>query len=82
MSRVNEAGIPCFTGSCSEVYLEPAFENTDLRPTVRLPNARLLGETSLMFLCDQTISKEKMSWIAEKVDEIVNEYFSNMDTKF
>ena len=23
--------MPCFTGSCSEVYLEKAFDNTDFR---------------------------------------------------
>lgn len=43
-------GVPCYSGSCSEVYLERAFDNTGWRPDEPLPNARILGETSLMFL--------------------------------
>jgi len=26
MEEVNAAGVPCFSGSCSEIYLEKAFE--------------------------------------------------------
>lgn len=45
-----EAGVPCFEGACSEVYLEQVFEKLNCKPTYRLPNAKRLGETSLMFL--------------------------------
>lgn len=48
--ELHSAGVPCFSGSCSEIYLEKAFENTGWRPAERLPVARALGETSLMFL--------------------------------
>ncbi len=40
-------GIPIFTGSCSEIYLERAFDGRPGRPDERLPVARELGETSL-----------------------------------
>ena len=50
LQEVNALGVPCFSGSCSEVYLEKAFDGTDWRPEARLPVARELGETSLMFL--------------------------------
>lgn len=43
-------GVPCYSGSCPEVYLEHAFSGTSCRPAERLPVARELGETSLMFL--------------------------------
>lgn len=50
--RVSEAitaeGIPCFSGACSEIYLERAFP-AEWRPVGRLPVARELGETTLMF---------------------------------
>ena len=46
--EINEKGVPCFTGSCSEVYLEKAFTNTSMRPNVRLPVAKILGETAIM----------------------------------
>lgn len=49
-------GVPLYHGSCSEIYLERAFEGTGLRPAERLPNARLLGETSLMFLTHPTLT--------------------------
>jgi len=60
IGAINDAGVPCYSGSCSEVYLEKAFESTGLRPASRLPNAQELGETTLMFLVHPTISVEKM----------------------
>lgn len=56
----NERGLPCFQGSCSEIYLEKAFDNTGLRPAERLPVARELGETSLMFLVHPGASYENI----------------------
>jgi len=47
---MNIQGVPCYAGSCSEIYLENAFNDTPWRPTKRLPNAMRLGDTSLMFL--------------------------------
>jgi dTDP-4-amino-4,6-dideoxygalactose transaminase len=45
------------SGSCSEIYLEKAFDQEVNRPTQRLPVARELGETSLMFLVHPTIAE-------------------------
>lgn len=49
-------GAPVFQGSCSEVYLEKAFDGRDFRPKGRLPNAKALGENSLMFLTHPNIT--------------------------
>jgi dTDP-4-amino-4,6-dideoxygalactose transaminase len=49
LESINAAGAICRTGSCSEVYLEKAFDGTGFRPAKRLPNAQRLGETSLLF---------------------------------
>jgi dTDP-4-amino-4,6-dideoxygalactose transaminase len=49
-------GAPIFQGSCSEVYLEKAFDGSGFRPEERLPNAKLLGESSLMFLTHPNIT--------------------------
>jgi dTDP-4-amino-4,6-dideoxygalactose transaminase len=54
-SQIELAGVPCQAGSCSEIYLEKAFDGTDWRPPTRLPVARELGETSLMFLVHPTL---------------------------
>lgn len=60
-----EAGVPCFQGSCSEVYLETAFDK--MRPADRLSNAKELGETSIMFLVHPTIERKIMDQIAERL---------------
>ncbi len=52
----NACGIPCFQGSCSEIYLEKAFEGTGLRPVQSLKAAKDLGENSLMFLVHPGVS--------------------------
>lgn len=57
IEEINCSGVPCYQGSCSEVYLEKAFDGTGWRPGVRLPVARELGETSLMFLVHPTLTK-------------------------
>ena len=49
LEEFNQRGVPCYQGSCSEVYLEKAFDETTFRPKERLPVAKALGETSLMF---------------------------------
>ena len=66
-------GVPCFHGSCSEVYLEKAFDNTDFRPAQRLPNAKLLGETSLMFLVHPTLTAEEMTKTANTLANVLSQ---------
>ncbi|MCH8492474.1 MAG: DegT/DnrJ/EryC1/StrS aminotransferase family protein [Idiomarina sp.] len=56
VAEINQRGVPCFQGSCSEVYLEKAFDNTGWRPAAPLPVAKELGETSLMFLVHPTLT--------------------------
>ncbi|MCW4152627.1 DegT/DnrJ/EryC1/StrS aminotransferase family protein [Halomonas sp. 18H] len=59
-NEIVAAGVPCFSGSCSEVYLEKAFDGTEWRPEQPLPVARELGETSLMFLCHPTLTESNI----------------------
>lgn len=56
ISEINAHGVPCYSGSCSEVYLEKAFDNTGWRPAQRLPVSKELGENALMFLVHPTLS--------------------------
>jgi dTDP-4-amino-4,6-dideoxygalactose transaminase len=71
VNAIGDAGVPCFTGSCSEIYLERAFP-PDLRPADRLAVARQLGETSLMFLVHPTLTKEAISATADAVEQVLN----------
>ncbi|MCW8328237.1 DegT/DnrJ/EryC1/StrS aminotransferase family protein [Photobacterium sp. SDRW27] len=61
VEAIVDHGVPCFQGSCSEVYLEKAFDNTPWRPAKRLQNAVELGETSLMFLVHPTLTDEEIA---------------------
>lgn len=71
IETINQAGVTCFSGSCSEVYLEKAFDNSGLRPEQRLLNAQILGETSLMFLVHPTLNEDDLTAAGEVVRRVV-----------
>ncbi len=60
MAELNERGVPCTVGSCSEIYLEKAFTDRGWGPAARLPVARELGDTSLMFMVHPTLPREAL----------------------
>jgi dTDP-4-amino-4,6-dideoxygalactose transaminase len=62
VAEINAGGAPCFTGTCSEIYLEKAFP-AELRPRERLPVSRELGDTSVMFLVHPTLSEEDLHYV-------------------
>ena len=70
--EINKLGIPCFEGSCSEIYLESAFNGTKFKPKKRLPNAKELGKTSIMFLVHPTLSLISMKRIVQELIIIFN----------
>ena len=70
INEIVERGVPCFQGSCSEVYLEKAFDNTPWRPKKRLPNAVELGETSFMFLVHPTLTVAEIAKTTEVMKEV------------
>ena len=71
MAEINQRGVPCYSGSCSEVYLEKAFDNTNYRPIERLPNAKELGETSLMFLVHPTLTQDEIEKTCEVLKDVM-----------
>ncbi|HAS8533054.1 TPA: DegT/DnrJ/EryC1/StrS aminotransferase family protein [Vibrio vulnificus] len=73
VEEINAAGVPAYQGSCSEIYLEKAFDNTPWRPEERLPNAVQLGETSLMFLVHPTLTAAEMA----KTTAVVRDVLTN-----
>src|SRR5699024_3018230 len=72
MNEIVDRGVPCFSGSCSEVYREEAFEGTGWRPEVALPNAAELGETSLMFLVHPTLADEHIDKTCDVLREVMS----------
>jgi dTDP-4-amino-4,6-dideoxygalactose transaminase len=69
LEAITAEGIPCFSGSCSEIYLERAFDD-GLRPPERLPVARELGETSLQFLVHPTLQERDCDDTIEAVRRV------------
>ncbi len=76
IEEINQLGVPCYSGSASEVYLEKAFDGTGLRPETRLPIAKELGETSLMFLVHPTLTDAEI----EKTVQAINTVFAQLDS--
>jgi dTDP-4-amino-4,6-dideoxygalactose transaminase len=71
IQAITECGVPCSSGSCSEVYLERAFPQA-LRPSHRLPVAVELGETSLMFQVHPTLTEEHMHCVARIIEQVLD----------
>jgi hypothetical protein len=71
MQTVSGAGVPCFSGSCGEIYREKAFTSAGYGPEERLPVARELGDTSLMFLVHPTLSDAAIEHTSEVVTEVM-----------
>lgn len=71
MNAIVEQGVPCYSGSCSEVYLEKAFDNTCYRPKSRLRVARELGETSMMFLVHPGLTDVEMRKTCDALNEVM-----------
>lgn len=69
LHAINEEGVPCFSGSCGEVYLEKAFEQW--RPEFRRPVAQELAETSLAFPVHSTLSDRDMEDVCQAVEKVM-----------
>ena len=72
MNAIVAEGVPCFSGSCSEVYLEKAFTDLGLGPQERLPVAKALGESSLMFLVHPTLTEAEIDKTCEVLRKVMS----------
>ena len=70
MAEISSAGVPCLSGSCSEIYRERAFP-PEMRPSRDLPVARELGETSLMFLVHPTLFDAHIEMTCDTVRRVM-----------
>jgi dTDP-4-amino-4,6-dideoxygalactose transaminase len=73
VAEVSDRGIPCFSGSCSEIYREKAFVDAGFGPPAALPVARELGETSVALLVHPTLDRSHMSQAADIVRGVLAE---------
>lgn len=73
MQEIMSLGVPCYSGSCPEIYREKAITSRGLAPQKSLPVARELGETSLMFLVHPTLSLEQVQTMADIAAAVVQQ---------
>ena len=72
IDEIRGLGVPCRSGSCSEVYLEKAFDSTGFRPKEILANAKELGETSLMFLVHPTLTEDEIQQTCGAITSVMD----------
>jgi dTDP-4-amino-4,6-dideoxygalactose transaminase len=70
MAAINSEGVPCFVGSCSEIYREKAF-SSDPQNARRLPVAAQLGLDSLMFLVHPTLSEMDIQNTCKAIETVM-----------
>ena len=71
IKEINLLGVPCQSGSCPEVYLEKAFDNTGFRPKERSANAEELGKTSLMFLVHPSLTEDEIQHTCDVITTVM-----------
>jgi dTDP-4-amino-4,6-dideoxygalactose transaminase len=67
ITELNKKNIYCNVGSCPEIYREKIFQKLKAYPKKRLPNAKLLGNTSIMFPIN---CSKSLSIIKEEINSI------------
>jgi dTDP-4-amino-4,6-dideoxygalactose transaminase len=75
LHALGKKGIACGCGACPEVYMEKAFRDYYRKigkpRQKRLPIAKYLGETSIMFQVHPTLCEEDMHHIIDEMGTIL-----------
>ncbi len=71
VESINAEGIACVAGSVGEIYLEKAFADRGLAPAARLPNARRLAETGMIFMVHPTLAERDIRDTADAIVKVM-----------
>ena len=74
IEEFNKKKINCNIGSCPEIYREKIFKKLKFYPNKRLTNAKLLGETSIMFPINPNRDLTKVNLEINSIKKIFNKY--------
>jgi len=74
LQQISKKKINCGVGSCPEIYREKIFKKLKFYPKKRMFNAKLLGETSVMFPIDPNRSLAKVKSEIDSIKKILNKY--------
>ncbi len=72
IDEITSRGVPCYSGSCSEIYLEKAFDQSSFRPKKRLLVSKELGETSMMFLIHPSLTKDEIELTTSTIEKVMS----------
>lgn len=67
--EINSQGVPCYQGSCGEIYKELAYNLN-----IELPNSKILSQTSLVFLLDPSYTIDDIRYMADIAKNILLEF--------
>jgi dTDP-4-amino-4,6-dideoxygalactose transaminase len=71
ISRLENVGVPCFVGSCSEIYREKLFADLSDLSKLSLPNAANWAINGFCFLVHPTITAEQLTLIALNIERVM-----------
>jgi dTDP-4-amino-4,6-dideoxygalactose transaminase len=71
IAAINAEGVPCYSGACSEIYLEKCFPE-DIRPAQRYPIAGELGETTIMLPVYTSITEADLKDVRTAVEKVLS----------
>jgi len=74
IQQLQKNKIDCGVGSCPEIYREKIFRKLKLYPKKRLLNAKLLGETSIMFPINPYKALTKIKSEINSIKKILSNY--------
>ena len=75
INQLVTAGVPCFFGSCAEIYREKLFAESAL--IQRLPNATSFSDLGFCFLVHHTITDIQMQLMKNNINQVL----SNLNTR-
>ena len=70
VAEITASGVPCFTGSCPEIYKEKAFTSL-YGETAPLPVAEMLGQTSVLVNVHPGIEEEHLQHYVEVIQSVM-----------
>ena len=73
LAKINALGVPCFTGSCPELYREALFNSHVCHVNDGLHNAVTLGQTSLAFTVHPSLSIEDLEHIESSIELVIKD---------
>ncbi|OGA24460.1 MAG: aminotransferase [Betaproteobacteria bacterium RIFCSPLOWO2_02_FULL_67_26] len=72
VEAINAEGIGCVASSVGEIYLEKAFVSSGLAPAARLPNARRLAETGMIFMVHPTLAERDIRDTGDAIVKVMS----------